>query len=188
MVETTQVPATNNRFLQGIVTIFVASSHFFRSEYAQFGVRAACATLAGTIPAFLQPSYNFFTLYRGVWITITVVLGMSPTTGASLSGLAWRCVGTVVGGLVAMATWYIVVGHVAGVIVFSLVVIVIRIPPFVPSRLIIDFYFFLQDPRRVNTFSGLFFLMEGSVYFELVYHFSADYWLCSGGLQQLLQG
>jgi uncharacterized membrane protein YccC len=128
-VETTQIPATNNRFLQGIVTIFVASSHFFRSEYAQFGIRAACATLAGTIPAFLLPSYNFFTLYRGVWITITVVLGMSPTTGASISGLAWRCVGTVIGGLAAMATWYVVVGHVAGVIVFSFVVTAIRIPP-----------------------------------------------------------
>lgn len=68
-------------------------------------------------------------MYRGVWITITVVLGLSPTTGASLSGLVWRCVGTVVGGLAAMATWYIVVGHVSGVIVFSLVVTAIRILP-----------------------------------------------------------
>jgi len=104
-----------------------AISHFFRSESAQFGLRAACATLAGTIPAFLRPSYVFFTMYRGVWITITVVLGMSPTTGASINALAWRCVGTVVGGLSAMAVWYIVVGHVPGVIVFSLVVASLRI-------------------------------------------------------------
>ena len=143
------MPATNNRFLRGIVAMFVASSHFFRSEFAQFGIRAALATLAGTIPAFLAQSYNFFTEYRGVWITMTVVLGMSPTTGASISGLAWRCVGTVVGGLCAMAVWYIVVGHVPGVIVFSLVVTSIRIRHCLIQSDNLDFYFFLQDPRRV---------------------------------------
>jgi uncharacterized membrane protein YccC len=131
--------------------MLVASSQFFRSEYAQFGLRAACATLAGTIPAFLRPSYVFYTMYRGVWITITVVLGMGPTTGASINGLAWRCVGTVVGGLSAMAVWYIVVGHVPGVIVFSLLVTSVRTIHLCLIQSNLDFYFFLQDQRRVTT-------------------------------------
>ena len=99
---------------------------FFRSEYSQFGLRAACATFAGTIPGFLANSYNFFAEYRGIWITITVILGMSPTTGASINGLVARSLGTVVGGLLAMGVWYIVIGRVAGVIVFSLVVTALR--------------------------------------------------------------
>lgn len=112
--------------LKFVYSIFIASSRFFRSQYAGFGLRAACATLAGTIPVFLANSYNFFNTYRGVWITITVVLGMSPTTGASINGFITRCLGTIVGGLLAMGVWYIVVGKIAGVIVLSLVVLAFR--------------------------------------------------------------
>jgi uncharacterized membrane protein YccC len=100
---------------------------FFRSEYARFGLRAAIATFAGTIPAFLENSEAFYTEYRGVWVTMTLILGMSPTTGASLNGFLARCLGTVVGGMLAMATWYIVAQKVAGVIVLSLVVSAIRL-------------------------------------------------------------
>jgi uncharacterized membrane protein YccC len=99
---------------------------FTRSDYAAFGFRAACATLAGTLPAFLRSSFSFFTEYRGVWVTITVILGMSPTTGASINGLFGRASGTIVGGLLAMGVWYMVVGHVAGVIVFTLIALALR--------------------------------------------------------------
>ena len=126
IVETSIQPATNNRILKFIFAALLSIADFFRSEYSQFGLRAACATFAGTIPGFLASSYNFFTMYRGVWITITVVLGMSPTTGASINGLVARSLGTIVGGLLAMGVWYMVVGRVAGVIVFSLVVMALR--------------------------------------------------------------
>ena len=52
---------------------------------------------------------------------------MSPTTGASLNGLFYRCLGTVVGGVIALAVWYMVVGKSAGVIVLSLVALAPRI-------------------------------------------------------------
>lgn len=52
---------------------------------------------------------------------------MSPTTGASLNGLFMRCLGTVIGGVIALAVWYIVVGKSAGVIVLSLVALAPRI-------------------------------------------------------------
>jgi uncharacterized membrane protein YccC len=55
-----------------------------------------------------------------------VVLGMSPTTGASILGLVGRALGTIIGGLLAMGVWYIVVGRIPGVIVFSLVVLALR--------------------------------------------------------------
>jgi uncharacterized membrane protein YccC len=129
-------PATTNRFVLGFWTGLGAITDFLRSQESQFGFRAACATLAGTIPAFLASSWNFFTEYRGVWITITVILGMSPTTGASVSGLISRSFGTLVGGLLSMAVWYIVVGHIPGVIVFTWVVLFPRISPASNIRLI----------------------------------------------------
>ena len=117
---------TNSRLLKEVFGALSEIAGFFRSEYARFGLRAAVATLAGTIPAFLENSQAFYTEYRGVWITMTLVLGMSPTTGASLNGFLARCLGTVVGGLLAMGIWYIVDQNVAGVIVLTLVVSAIR--------------------------------------------------------------
>ena len=120
-------PGTDSRLLKGLFGALSEIVGFLRSDYAQFGFRAAVATLAGTIPAFLESSEAFYNEYRGVWVTMTLVLGMSPTTGASLNGFLARCLGTVVGGLLAMGIWYVVVQKVAGVIVLTLVVSGIRL-------------------------------------------------------------
>jgi uncharacterized membrane protein YccC len=151
VVETAKQPALKNTFVRGLVTGLCACTDFFKSEYSQFGIRVAMATIAGTIPAFLASSWDFFTEYRGVWITITVILGMSPTTGASINGLIARSIGTLIGGLLAMAAWYIVVGHVPGVIVFSFLFLFPRIclPPrggFADvCRLLLSFAGFYED-------------------------------------------
>lgn len=50
----------------------------------------------------------------------------------------------------------------------------------------LDFYFFLQDPRRVNIVSFRF-LIEDSGYFEFIHYFSVNYRLCSGGLLNLFK-
>jgi len=69
---------------------------------------------------------------------------MSPTTGASLNGLFYRCLG-----VIALAVWYMVVGKSAGVIVLSLVALAPRNHSSLLPYLMVDYYFFLQDPRRV---------------------------------------
>ena len=164
-IETSKQPALTNRFVRRFFTVLSTCTDFLKSEYSQFGIRAALATIAGTIPAFLAPSWNFFTEYRGVWITITVILGMSPTIGASISGLVARSVGTLIGGLLAMAAWYIVVGKVPGVIVFSFLVLIPRTPVLgLPA-----------DRRLLLFLTGLF---EGSVDCQFIYHVPLDHWLC----------
>jgi len=45
-----------------------------------------------------------------------------------MNGLLVQCTGTLLGGLVAMAVWYMVDEKVAGVIVFTFVVNVFRTP------------------------------------------------------------
>ena len=165
-IETSKQPALTNRFVRGFITALSMCTDFLKSEYSQFGMRAAMATIAGTIPAFLAPSWSFFTEYRGVWITITVILGMSPTTGASIGGLVARSVGTLIGGLLAMAAWYIVVGKVPGVIIFSFIVLF-------PRMSVLGL---LADGRLLLSPAGLF---EGSVNSQFIYDVPFDHWLCT---------
>jgi uncharacterized membrane protein YccC len=120
---------TNSRTLRAISRVLSSVAEFFKSDEASFGFRVAAATFVGTVPAFLRSSYAFYSEYRGVWITITVILGMGPTTGAGFLGLFMRVLGTIVGGLCAMAAWYIVVGKVPGVIVLSFVILTARTSP-----------------------------------------------------------
>lgn len=69
---------------------------------------------------------TFYQAYRGVWSTVVIVISLGPTTGASVNGLLWQTVGTVLGGLVAMAVWYVVVKTIAAVIALSFVVTIFR--------------------------------------------------------------
>jgi Fusaric acid resistance protein-like len=82
---------------------------------------------AASLPAFLQNSATFYGAYRGVWSTIVIVISLGPTTGASLNGLLYQCLGTIFGGLVSMAVWYMVDQKVAGVIVLSFIVTLFRV-------------------------------------------------------------
>ena len=125
-IETPMEPEKTMPIIKGVFSILASITSFFQSDHALFGLRAAAATIAGTIPAFLQNSATFYTQYRGVWIPITIILVMSPTTGASLNGFVWRCVGTLVGGMGDMAVWYMVDQKVAGAIALSVVVLAFR--------------------------------------------------------------
>jgi Fusaric acid resistance protein-like len=125
--ETSKELEPANHFGRVFIVALSGIADVLKSSYSQFGFRAAVATFAGTIPAFLATSWFFFNEYRGVWITSAVVLRMSPTTGASIKGLMETSLGTVGAGLLAMGVWYAVVGHIAGVLVLSFVAMVLCI-------------------------------------------------------------
>lgn len=78
------------------------------------------------MPAYLEDSVLFYQAYRGVWSTVVIVISLGPTTGASVYGLLLQSAGTVLGGLVAMAVWYVVDQKIAGVIALSFVVTTFR--------------------------------------------------------------
>jgi uncharacterized membrane protein YccC len=104
-------------------------SHFFRSEYSLFGLRTAIATFVAAIPAFLADSATFYIDYRGSWVVVTIILILNPTAGASLGSLLFLTGGTILGGLTAMAVWYVVDQKVPGVIVLSFLVMTVRMSP-----------------------------------------------------------
>jgi hypothetical protein len=49
---------------------------------------------------------------------VVIVIGTSPTSGASIFGFIGRIVGTIVSMVLSLVVWYIVGGHIGGVIVF----------------------------------------------------------------------
>lgn len=119
-------PTTRWSLFRIVFEILGSILAFLRSNYALFGLRAALAGLTAAIPAYLQNSAMFYRSYRGVWSTIVIVISLGPTTGASVYGLLFQCLGTILGGLTSMAVWYVVDQKVPGVIVLSFFVTIVR--------------------------------------------------------------
>jgi uncharacterized membrane protein YgaE (UPF0421/DUF939 family) len=78
------------------------------------------------MPAFFSNSALFYYQHRGSWAIVIVILCLSPTTGGSLYSTAVQALGAILGGVLAMAVWYMVDGKVGGVIVFTFIVTMCR--------------------------------------------------------------
>ena len=135
ILETAVKPAFSSPFLNSFFKGIAVAGKFFQSHYSQYGFRVACACLAGTLPAYFLNSYGFFIEYRGFWVTITILISLSPTAGASIDGLIQRCLGTLIGALLAMAVWYIVDQRIPGIIVLSFFIAAYRILSFIKPDL-----------------------------------------------------
>ncbi|KAK7424058.1 hypothetical protein QQX98_000668 [Neonectria punicea] len=105
-------------FLERSSKWFRFISHLIGSDLSMFGLRVAAASLSIGIVAFLHQTHDFFIHQRGVWATIVVVIGMSPTSGQSFFGFFARIMATVVSVALSLIAWYIVVGKTPGVIIF----------------------------------------------------------------------
>jgi hypothetical protein len=106
---------------------FRPAAHLIRSDLSKFGLRVAAASLSIGIVAFLHQTHEWFIRQRGVWGMIVVVIGMSPTSGQSFFGFFARIMATIVALTLSFVAWYIVDGHVPGVIVFLFIANVIEV-------------------------------------------------------------
>ncbi|KAK3069551.1 hypothetical protein LTR53_012019 [Teratosphaeriaceae sp. CCFEE 6253] len=91
---------------------------FFRSDASAFGLRVVCATMTIAIVCYLEASQAWFLRQRLLWAMIMVAISMTRTAGQSTFTFALRIVGTLIAMIGSYIIWYIVDGHVAGVIVF----------------------------------------------------------------------
>lgn len=66
---------------------------------------------------WLHQTQNFFFQQRLIWAMIVIVIGMSPTSGASLFGFAGRIFGTITSLALSLIVWYIVDEKTPGVLV-----------------------------------------------------------------------
>lgn len=124
---------------------------FLRSRYALFGLRASLAAFVVAVPAYLEDSVTFYEAYRGVWSTVVIVISLGPTTGASVNALLSQSAGTILGGLVAMAVWYVVDEKTAAVIVFSFVVTIFRMNVIGTETNRRSLLFASRSPKRYST-------------------------------------
>lgn len=93
-------------------------SHMLASSHSNFGFRVAVAGLNVALLAYLHQTQQFYFRQRLMWVFIVIVIGMSPTSGASLFGFACRVVGTIASMALSLLVWYIPNRHTAGVIIF----------------------------------------------------------------------
>jgi hypothetical protein len=93
-------------------------SQVLASDQSVFGFRAAAASFSVAILAFLHQTQDFFKEQRLIWALIVIAFGMSPTSGAGLFSFAGRVLATIASIVLSLIVWYIVDGHVPGVIIF----------------------------------------------------------------------
>lgn len=111
-------------------------SHLLGSSQSAFGFRVAVASLTVAIFAYLHQTQEFFFRQRLIWVFIVIVIGMSPTSGASLFGFGCRVVGTIASMALSLIVWYVPNGHTAGVIIFLYLANALEVcgPPTVNSK------------------------------------------------------
>ena len=94
--------------------------HFPRllaSDQSAFGFRATAAAFSVAILAYLRQTQAFFFEQRLIRVLIVIVLGMSPTSGASIFGYVCRIIATTISFAMSLVVWYIAVGQTPSFIV-----------------------------------------------------------------------
>ena len=89
-----------------------------RSEHSQFGFRLACAAMSIQIIGYLSNSQLFYVEQRLFWASIMVSVSMTRTTGEASFIYFLRLCGTFIGAAICYVLYYIVDGHVPGILVF----------------------------------------------------------------------
>ncbi|KAK2759958.1 hypothetical protein FQN54_002694 [Arachnomyces sp. PD_36] len=113
-------------------------SHILASSQSSFGFRVAVASLTVALLAYLHQTQAFYFRQRLIWVFIVIVIGMSPTSGASLFGFACRVVGTIISMALSLVVWYVPNGHTAGVIILL----------YLANCL--EYYFYIKYPRFIG--------------------------------------
>ncbi|KAF4155768.1 hypothetical protein CNMCM8927_004192 [Aspergillus lentulus] len=95
----------------GLGRVVLGTYHWFISAEGLFALRMVILTIALAVPAVIPSSSGFYYREKGLWGLImgqtTLLVYMSDFTFS----LICRAVGTVIGGVVGLAAWYIGSGH-----------------------------------------------------------------------------
>lgn len=93
-------------------------SNFFRSDTSVFALRATLATMSIAIICYLRTTQTFFLRNRLLWSMNVVALSMTRTAGQSIFNFIVRVAVTAVATVGSYIIWYIVAGHIPGVLFF----------------------------------------------------------------------
>ncbi|KPM38860.1 hypothetical protein AK830_g7716 [Neonectria ditissima] len=90
--------------------VLLNTTRWLGSAEGIFGLRMVVVSLALSVPAVVQSSAGFYYREKGMWAVIMAQLSLVPYTADLMYGIVVRAVGTVIGGVVGMAAWYIGAG------------------------------------------------------------------------------
>lgn len=88
----------------------VAAAEWLSSDEGAYALRILIVTIALTLPAVIKNSAGFFYRERGLWALIMAQTGMVLFSADFVMGLVQRVIGTVIGGAIGTACWYIGAG------------------------------------------------------------------------------
>ncbi|KEF54742.1 uncharacterized protein A1O9_09184 [Exophiala aquamarina CBS 119918] len=89
----------------------LVTTRWITSTAGMFGIRVVIATIAVGIPAAIPSSAGFYYREKGLWALIMAQIGLVPYAADFTWGLLLRVGGTVIGGILGMAAWYIGAGN-----------------------------------------------------------------------------
>ncbi|KAF2098023.1 hypothetical protein NA57DRAFT_76820 [Rhizodiscina lignyota] len=89
----------------------LAVTNWLTNDDALFATRVVIVTIAVGVPAVCTSSAGFYYREKGLWALIMAQMGMGTYTSDFVYGLVLRISGTVFGGIIGMACWYIGAGN-----------------------------------------------------------------------------
>lgn len=89
----------------------LAVTHWLSNTEGMFALRMLTVTIALGVPAVIPSSAGFYYREKGLWALIMAQTGLLPYTADFVYGFALRTIGTVIGGIIGMACWYIGAGN-----------------------------------------------------------------------------
>lgn len=91
----------------GLSKAIIATYRWLTNPAGMYAMRLAVVTIATSIPSAIPHSAGFFYREKGIWAVITAQLTLLPYMADFVLSIFSRAVGTVAGGLIGMAAWYI---------------------------------------------------------------------------------
>jgi uncharacterized membrane protein YgaE (UPF0421/DUF939 family) len=87
--------------------LLLAVITWFTNDAGLHALRTLVLTIALALPAVLTSSAGFYYREKGLWALIMAQLGLMPFSSDFIAGLITRVLGTIIGGVVGLACWYI---------------------------------------------------------------------------------
>ena len=91
--------------------VISATYAWFTNPAGMYAIRMVVVTIALTLPATISTSAAFFYREKGIWAVISAQTALLVYMSEFTFGLFTRTVGTVLGGVMGMVTWYIESGN-----------------------------------------------------------------------------
>ncbi|KAF4332435.1 hypothetical protein FBEOM_13765 [Fusarium beomiforme] len=87
--------------------VFLTIANWLGNAEGVFAIRMVIMSVVLSLPAVIHSSAGFYYREYGLWAVIMAQLTLLPHTAEVVYGIVVRVVGTIVGGFVGMAAWYI---------------------------------------------------------------------------------